>query len=142
MKQRNRSYGGYNTYLWVDFSKIWRDNIHSIVIIICYDNRLNWLSNWISYHRFPNLGERIQVDLVIKLRKVLESKYFFNGDWNCKSATKVNGICSYKGECCKCCSFYKVTCKFCKYLYIINTQNILKIMKQHFQYVPPKVLHD
>ena len=55
---------------------------------------------------------------------------------------KVNGRCAYKGECYRCCVVYKVTCKFCDDFYVVDTQNTLKIMEQHFQDVAQKVMHD
>ena len=95
-----------------------------------------------SYHRFPNLGKLLQGDLVSKIRRDLASKCFLDRECNCNSATKVNCICVYRGECHSCGVIYKVTCKFCADFYVGNTQNTLKIMEQHFQDVAQKVMND
>ena len=39
---------------------------------------------------------------------------------------KVNGICTYKGECRTCCTVYKVTCNCCEDLYVRNTKTHFK----------------
>ena len=69
-------------------------------------------------------------------------KYFVNRYCNCNSTTKVNGICAYKSECRIFFVIYKITYKYCGGLYVGNTQNKLKIMEQHFQYVAKKLIHD
>ena len=51
-------------------------------------------------------------------------------------------MCAYRGEYRRCCVVYKVTCKLCGDLYVGNTQNTLRIMEQHFQYVAQKVMHN
>ena len=79
-----------------------------------------------SHHGFQNLGELIQRYLVSKIRKVLASKDFPHRYCNCNATMKVNGICTYKGECRKCCIVYKVTCKHCNDFYVGNNQNTLK----------------
>ena len=56
-----------------------------------------------SYHRFPNLGEILQGDLVGKLRKGIGSKDFLNCECNCSSMKKVKGECAYEGDCRACC---------------------------------------
>ena len=78
------------------------------------------------YHKFPNLGEIIQGNLLIKLQKGLESKYFVNRYYKCNSTMKVNGLFAYKRKCRKCCVIYKVTCKCCGGFYIVNNQNNLQ----------------
>ena len=47
-------------------------------------------------------------------------------------------MCAQKVECRRFCLFYKVTCKCCGNFYVVNTQNTLKIIKPHFQYVSQK----
>ena len=44
-----------------------------------------------SYHRFPNLGEVLQGDMIGKLRKGIGSKDFLDRECNCSSTTKVKG---------------------------------------------------
>ena len=42
-----------------------------------------------SYHRFPNIGEVLQGDMIGKLRKGIGMKYFLDRECNCSSTTKV-----------------------------------------------------
>ena len=95
-----------------------------------------------SYRIFPNLGELIQGDFVSNISKGLASKDFSNRECNCNSTTKLNGMCAYRGECCRCFVVYKVTCKCCGDLYVVNTQNYQKRMEQHFQDVAQKSMND
>ena len=60
----NRHTGGSYKYLCVGFYKIWIENIHSNIKILCDVNGVNWLSIQTSYHMSPSLGELIQLDLV------------------------------------------------------------------------------
>ena len=76
-----------------------------------------------SYHRFPNLGEILQGDMVVKLRKGIGSEDLLNLERNCISTTTVKGICTHEGDCRACCIVYKVTCKLCLSAYLGNTQN-------------------
>ena len=102
-KSGNRSGGGRNAYLCVVFSNIWRERVHSINKISCDSHIINRIRTWMSYNRLPNLGGLIQGNLVSKLRKCFAPKDFVNRECNWRSARKVNGICVYKGNFCKCC---------------------------------------
>ena len=96
-----------------------------------------------SYHRFPNLGEVLQGDMIGKLKKGTVSKDFSDRECNCSSTKKVKGECAYEGDCRACCIFYKVTCKKFLSVYEGNTQNTFKKrMEQHFQDIAQKVQHD
>ena len=96
-----------------------------------------------AYHRYPNLGELLQGDLVSKIRCNLASKDFLDRECNCNTTTKVKSRCEYGGECSRCCVIYKVTCKWCGDFYVVNTQdNLKKRMEQHFQDVAQKVMND
>ena len=55
---------------------------------------------------------------------------------------KVNYTCEYNYECTKHCVVYKITIDCCGNFYVVNTQNTLKRMEQHFQYVAQKVMHN
>ena len=95
-----------------------------------------------SYLRFPNLGETLQVNMVGKLRKEIWSKDFKNCECNCNSTTKVKGTYAYGGECRAYCVVYKLACRLCILFDAGNTQNTLNVInKQHFQYVAQKVHH-
>ena len=48
-----------------------------------------------SYHRFPNIGEVLQGDMIGKLRKGIGMKYFLDRECDCSSTTKVKGECAY-----------------------------------------------
>ena len=47
-----------------------------------------------SYHKFPNLGEILQGDMVGKLRKGVGSRYFFNRECNFSFTTKAKETCA------------------------------------------------
>ena len=64
-----------------------------------------------SYHRFPNLGEILQGDLVGKLIEGIGSKDFLNRECHCSSTKKVKVESAYEGDCRAFCVVYKVTCK-------------------------------
>ena len=110
----------------IGFSKIWREKIYNIIKKLRDSNGIKWLRTRIYYHRFPNLGEHLQGDLVSKIRRNLAYKYSLDRACNCNTNTKVKGRCAYGGECQGCCVIYKVTCKCCGNLYVGNTQNTQK----------------
>ena len=64
--KRDKRSGGreLSTYFCIGFSKIWRENIYNIIKKICDSNSIKWLCTRMSYHRFSNLGELLQGDLV------------------------------------------------------------------------------
>ena len=64
-----------------------------------------------SYNRFTNLGELLQIYLASKLSKGLKQKEFVDRDYNFNSnlTKNINDICAYKVGCCKCSVFFKVT---------------------------------
>ena len=96
-----------------------------------------------SYHPFPNLGEILQGDLVDKIRKGIGSEYFLNRKCNCNYTTKVKGTCAYGGERRACCVAYKVTCRKCLSVYVVNTKKTLKKrMEQQLQDADQKVQYD
>ena len=75
-----------------------------------------------SYHRYPNLSEVLQGDMIGKLRKGIGLKDFLDHECNCSSTTKVKYECAYEGDCRAYCIVYKVTCKKCLSVYVGNTQ--------------------
>ena len=78
------------------------------------------------YHRFPNLVELLQGDMVIKNRRNMAFKDPLDRECNCNTTTKVKVRCAYVVECRRCCDICKVTCKCCGDFYIENTRNTLK----------------
>ena len=79
-----------------------------------------------SYHQFPNLGEILQGDIIVNIRKGIGLKAFLNCECICNSTTKVKVTCSYGGEFRSCCVVYKMTCRKYLSVYVGNTQNTLK----------------
>ena len=75
-EQDNRRAEGCNTYFCIGFPKIWR-KIHRITKILCCAKCLKWVRIQMTYSRFLNLVENIQVDFVSKPTKGLALKYFF-----------------------------------------------------------------
>ena len=56
-KRENRSGGGgRNTYFYVVLSRIWQENIHSIIKKLSESNGITWLHTQMSYNILPNLG--------------------------------------------------------------------------------------
>ena len=51
-------------------------------------------------------------------------------------------MCAFRGECCRCCVVYQVTCKFCGELYVGNTKNTIKKTEQHLQYMAQKSMNN
>ena len=96
----------------------------------------------ISHSRFPKLGGLKKGDLVSKLWKGLALKDFIKRYYTCNSTKKVSGKYLYKGEFHKICVVYKVTCKGCGNLYVVNTQNKLKMEWSNFEDVAQKLMHD
>ena len=96
-----------------------------------------------SCHRFPNLVEILQGDLVGNIRKGIASKDFRNCEYNCNSMIEVKCTCDYVGECRSCCVFHEVMFRQFLSIYLVNTQNTLKkITEQQFQYVAQKLHND
>ena len=69
-----------------------------------------------SYHRWTNLGETLQGDLVGKLKDIIWWNDFKNRECNCNSTTKVKGTYAYGGECGTYSVVYKLVSRLCIYL--------------------------
>ena len=93
-----------------------------------------------SYHRYTNLREIFQGDLVNKLMDGIQSLDFIERDCNCRTDTKVNGKCLYGGNCRVSCIVYSIKCKICKKEYIGQTQQHKKErVQQHLNDIRLKV---
>ena len=79
-----------NSYFCIGLSQLWRDKIHNVIKRPQKPYGLKWIRVRFSYHRFPNLEEILQGDIVGKIRKGIGSKYIPNRDCNCSSMT--NGV--------------------------------------------------
>ena len=91
-----------NTYFCIGVSKFWKAKkqpIHTILKKLRNKYKLKWLRIAMSYHKFPNLREILQGDLVTKIMEGVGSKDFDNDDCNCNKATKRDGLCLYEGKC-------------------------------------------
>ena len=91
------------------------------------------------YHMFNHLGEPIKGYSVSNIRKLIASKNCVDRKWDWNYTTKVNSLCSYRGECGKGCIFYKVTWKACNGVYIGKTHNTRFKNEQHLQDIYQKV---
>ena len=86
-----------------------------------------------SYHKFPNLRERLQADLGGKLNKNVGSLDFDTLPCNCNIRTKINDECPYNNLCRHSIVVYKATCRTTQKFYIGCTQQKLKArFNQHF----------
>ena len=130
----------HHSYLCIGFSQLWRKKIHSVIKRFRNAHGLKWPRVRFSYHKFRNLGEILQSDLVRKIRKGVESKYLLNCEFNCNSTTKVKFTCACGGECRTFCVFYKVTCRQCLSVYVVITPK--KRTERHFQDVAQKVRYN
>ena len=73
-KRKKRSGGReQNLYFCIGFPKIRLEKIYNIIKKLRDSNGIKWLRTRMSYHRFPNLGELLQGDLVSKIRGNLAS---------------------------------------------------------------------
>ena len=77
-RKRKKGGGSCNAYFCIGFSQLWREKIHSVIKRLQNVHDLKWLRVRMSYHRFPNLGEVLQGDMVGKLRKGTGSKDFLD----------------------------------------------------------------
>ena len=87
--KRKKGGGSHNAYLCIGFSQLWQEKIHSVIKILQKSHGLKCLQVIMSYRRFPNLGELLQVDMIGKFRKGIGSKDFLDCECNCSSTTKV-----------------------------------------------------
>ena len=78
--RREKRSGGkeHTTYFCIGFSKIWQEKIYNIIKKLRDSNGIKWLHTWMSYHKFPNLWELLQGDMVSKIRRNLKSKDFLD----------------------------------------------------------------
>ena len=101
--------------------------MHAIIKKARDKHRLKWLRVSMSYHKFPNLSQAFMGDLTSKLTKGVGSRDFEDAPCNCTRASKVDGKCTFNGECRKSIVVYKAECQDCEMCYIGNTQTKLKL---------------
>ena len=78
-----------------------------------------------SYYRFNNLAELLNIDLAAKIWRGLFSKDLMDIKCNCSLPSKFSGKCDYEGKCQSRC--------MCDAIYIGNIQQTFKkIMVGHF----------
>ena len=88
-----------------------------------------------SYHRFNNLAELLNGDLVAKIGRRIFSKDLMDRKCNCSLPSKFNRKCAYEGKCQSRCIIYEVTCSMCDAIYIGNTQQTFK--KNNWMVISP-----
>ena len=81
-----------------------------------------------SYHRFNNLDELLNIDLAAKLGRVIPSKDLMDRECNCYLPSKVNGKCVYEGKFQSIYLIYELKCSMCDAIYIGNTY-LLRLLK-------------
>ena len=124
-KQRERS---RNVFFTIGYSNQWHKPVHVILKELRDKYELNWLRISMSYHRFPNMRERIQGVLSKKLTKGINSLDFMTRDCNCNTKE-----CNYGNHCRKKIVIYEAKCKVTNKVYVGNTQqNFKDRMGQHF----------
>jgi hypothetical protein len=86
-----------------------------------------------SYHRFPNMREMLQGDLLKKLTEGIKSCDFKVRDCKCRG-DRGTGKCQYRGFCTMPIIIYMITCKMMNKIYIGNMSQHFKMqMRDHFQ---------
>ena len=86
-----------------------------------------------SYHRYNNLAELLNVDLAAKIGRGVFSKDLMDRECNCSLTSKVNRKYVYEGKCRSKYIIYEVKCSTCDASYIGNTQlTFKKRMDGHF----------
>ena len=94
-KRKGKRGGKRNVYFCIRLSQLWRENIKSVIKIPQKYHGLKWFLVRMYHRWFPNLGEILKVDMVVKIREIIGSKYFPNRECNSNSKTKVKGTCAY-----------------------------------------------
>ena len=61
--------GRRNSYFFIGFSQLWREKIYSVIKKLQKSHGLQWLRVKMSYHRFPNIDEILQGDMIGKLKE-------------------------------------------------------------------------
>ena len=74
-----------------------------------------------SYHRFPNIDQLLNEDVMSKINEMWGSRKFMQSKCNCRGKN-----CPYAGNCGKICVVYKAECMKTGKIYIGQTQNTLK----------------
>ena len=116
------------TFFCIGVSEVWKQNnaIGAILKTLRNKHGLKWLRLSLSYHKFPNLRELLQGDLTTKLMEHIGSKDFERRECNCTTASKVDGVCIYGGNCRESMVIYKATCKETGKFYVGCTQQKVK----------------
>ena len=79
-----------------------------------------------SYHKFNNLAEYLNGELVAKIGQGIISSDLMDRECNCYLPYKVNSRFVYEGKCRQKCLIYEVKLSMCDAIYIGNTQQIIK----------------
>ena len=120
-KKKNR-----NVYLCVAYSRYFSTSIHRVINGPKKIFNISWIRVRMSYPRFNNLAELLNVDLAAKIGRGIFSKGLMDRECNLSLPSKVNGKCVYEGKCWSKCIIYKVKCSMCDVICIGNTQQTLK----------------
>ena len=68
-RERKKGERARQTFFCVGFSSIWTKPIHKILQDLRNKYNLKWLRPAISYHKFSNLAEKFNCDLIGKIMK-------------------------------------------------------------------------
>ena len=111
-----------NVYFCVSYSRFFSTSIHRVIDGLEKVFNLSWLRVRMYYHRFNNLAELLNGDLIAKIDWGIFSKDLMDRECNCSLPSKVNGKCVYEGKCRSKCIIYQVECSICDAIYIGKTQ--------------------
>jgi hypothetical protein len=88
--------------------------------------KLRWIWVSMAYRHCKNLLEWFNGDLTTELSEGLISQDFCSRPCNCSTHTKVNVECIFGRHCRAKYIVCKLTCKFCRWVYIGMSQQFLK----------------
>jgi hypothetical protein len=116
-----------SVFFCIGQSKIWGEPIHKRLKRLKAKHGLTWLRFSMSYHKFSNLGQKLNSDLTAKVMTGIYDTDLADKKCNCNAKSKTkDGRCYYDDECRKSMAVYNNECLICAEEYIGKTQDYLK----------------
>ena len=97
-----------NVFFVIAYSRYFSTAIHRVIDRLKKSFNLTWLRVRMSYHRYNNLAELLNVDLAAKIGRGVFSKDLMDRECNCSLPSKANRKCVYEGKCRSKCIIYEV----------------------------------
>ena len=88
------------TYFCIGFSQIWEQPIHQRLEELRKKHAISFLRTPMSYHKFSNLGEKLNSDCTKKIMKDIDDKIQQDRPCNCNGQLlRGNKTCWFGGNC-------------------------------------------